>query len=74
MVVQLAPTFHDLRHTHASALIAEGIDIEQVSARLGHANVAVTMAVYTHEYNRARRSDAMRSKLAEIYGGARVAD
>jgi hypothetical protein len=28
------------------------------------------MAVYTHEYDKARRSDAVRSKLAEMYDGA----
>lgn len=67
--MQAAPTFHDLRHTRASALIAAGLDIEQVSARLGHASVAVTMAVYTHEYDKGRRSDAVRAKLAETYGG-----
>jgi integrase len=50
VVVQPAPTFHDLRHTHASALLAAGVDIEQVSARLGHASVAVTMTVHIHEY------------------------
>src|SRR5947208_931153 len=27
-IVQHAPTFHDLRHSHASALIAQGWDIE----------------------------------------------
>jgi integrase len=69
VVVLPRPTFHDLRHTHASALIAAGLDIEQVSARLGHANVAVTMLVYTHEYDKGRRSDVVRSKLAEIYEG-----
>jgi integrase len=68
--VQPAPTFHALRHTHASALLAEGFDIEVVSARLGHASVAVTMAVYTHEYDRTRRSEAVRSKLAQMYDGA----
>lgn len=69
VVVQRAPTFHDLRHTHASALLAQGFDIEQVSARLGHASVAVTMAVYTHEYNKHQRSEVVRSKLAEMYPG-----
>jgi hypothetical protein len=31
--------------------------------------VAVTMAVYTHEYEKARRSDGVRSKLVEMFGG-----
>jgi integrase len=62
-----SPSFHDLRHTHASALIASGWDIEQVSARLGHASVAVTMAEYVHEYDKARRNAALRDKLAALY-------
>lgn len=66
-VVEAAPTFHDLRHSHASALIAAGMDIEQVSARLGHADVATTMRTYVHEFDKRRRSDAIRGKLAGLY-------
>lgn len=39
---------HDLRHFHASLLLAEGTPLPAVSARLGHANVAVTAAIYSH--------------------------
>jgi integrase len=39
-------TFHALRHTHASQLIAQGVDIVTISKRLGHANPNVTLAVY----------------------------
>ena len=35
--------FHALRHTHASMLIAEGIDVVQISKRLGHADVTTTL-------------------------------
>jgi integrase len=41
-------TFHALRHTHASQLIAAGLDVVSVSRRLGHANPTVTLAVYAH--------------------------
>jgi integrase len=34
--------FHAMRHTHASALIASGIDVVTVSRRLGHANPTIT--------------------------------
>jgi integrase len=68
-VVEHAPTFHNLRHSHGSALIAGGWDIEEVSARLGHANVATTMRAYVHEYEAARRSDDRRNRLAALYGG-----
>jgi integrase len=63
-----APTFHDLRHTHASALIAQGWDIESVSARLGHRDVATTQRIYVHEFDAANRSDERRAKLTALYG------
>jgi integrase len=39
---------HSLRHTHASMLIASGMDILTISRRLGHASPAVTLGVYGH--------------------------
>lgn len=41
-------TFHGLRHTHVSYLLSQGVDINYISHRLGHSNVAITMRVYTH--------------------------
>ena len=40
--------FHDLRHTHASLLIATGESIKAVSQRLGHATIELTLRVYYH--------------------------
>ena len=40
--------FHDLRHTHATLLIAAGVPIKVVAERLGHANPGFTMATYQH--------------------------
>jgi integrase len=40
--------FHDLRHSHASHLIADGCSIKAVSRRLGHADVKITLSVYSH--------------------------
>jgi integrase len=65
-----APTFHDLRHTHASMLIKDGWDIATVSARLGHANVSTTMRIYVHEFEKAQRRDERRNRLAQLYPGA----
>jgi integrase len=39
---------HDLRHLHASMLLAEGLPVPAVSARLGHASPAITMTIYAH--------------------------
>jgi len=43
-------TFHALRHTHASQLISEGVDIVTISKRLGHAKPSVTLAIYAHVF------------------------
>jgi integrase len=40
--------FHDLRHTHATLLLAAGENIKVVSERLGHASVNITLQVYAH--------------------------
>ena len=40
--------FHDLRHTHATLLLAAGVPVKVVSERLGHSTVAFTMDVYQH--------------------------
>jgi integrase len=44
-------TFHGLRHTHASQLIASGVDIVTISKRLGHAKPSVTLAIYAHMFH-----------------------
>ncbi len=41
-------SLHDLRHTHATLLLKAGVPVKVVSERLGHANVAFTMAIYQH--------------------------
>lgn len=40
--------FHDFRHSHASILIASGVDIVVVSARLGHSSTDLTYNIYVH--------------------------
>jgi len=42
------PRVHDLRHSHASFLLGNGVDILTVSRRLGHGSVAITGDVYGH--------------------------
>lgn len=44
-------TFHALRHAHASALIAAGLDVVTVSRRLGHGSAAITLRVYGHLFS-----------------------
>jgi integrase len=50
--VPLTPlfSFHSLRHTYASLLIANGVPIIEVSRLMGHAKVTTTLEVYGHLY------------------------
>ena len=49
---------HDLRHTHASLLLAAGVPVHVVSQRLGHADPGFTMRVYGHLLPRQQRDAA----------------
>ena len=40
--------FHDLRHTHATLLIKEGVPVKVVSERLGHVTTAFTIETYQY--------------------------
>ncbi len=41
-------SLHSLRHTHTSHLLADGVPLPVVSARLGHASVRTTQEIYAH--------------------------
>jgi len=41
---------HDLRHTHATLLLAAGEPVKVVSERLGHASATITLTVCQHVY------------------------
>lgn len=43
---------HDFRHSHASLLANEGINIQEIARRLGHAKIEVTWNTYSHLYPR----------------------
>ena len=40
--------FHDLRHATATFLLAQGVPMKVVSEKLGHAQIGITMNLYTH--------------------------
>ncbi len=46
---------HAFRHTAASILIAEGVDIVTVSKMLGHANTSTTTDIYSHVIEESKR-------------------
>ena len=43
------PTLHDLRHTYASELIRNGVDMKTVQQVLGHSDITTTMNIYVHK-------------------------
>ena len=40
--------FHELRHTHATLLLANGVDVKTLQVRLGHSSTDITMSCYAH--------------------------
>lgn len=65
----LSITFHDLRHFHASILIADGWSLLEVSRRLGHADASITEKRYAHlfrlrESTDDERIDALRDRAS----------
>lgn len=61
--------FHDLRHTYASLLIAQGEDATYVSDQMGHSSPMVTYRVYAKLFDPARRRDEARGRLEQAFGG-----
>jgi len=41
-------SFHDLRHTHATLLLRQNINIKVISERLGYSTVTMTLDTYSH--------------------------
>ena len=39
---------HDLRHTHATLMLASGVNVKALSQSLGHSNVSITLGIYSH--------------------------
>ena len=63
---ELPPTrFHDLRHTCASLLLAQGVQPRVVMETLGHSGISITMDLYTHVMPEQQRqaADQMQSVL-----------
>jgi integrase len=67
--------FHDLRHSHATALLAGGVHPKVASERLGHARVGITLDTYSHVIGTMQDSAtaALDSAFAEANGSKAVA-
>lgn len=59
--------FHDLRHGAASLLLSQGVPVPVVSEMLGHANPAITMAIYSHALPDSQRVAAL--AMESVFGG-----
>lgn len=57
--------FHDLRHYFASLLIASGLDVKVVQARMRHASAKTTLDVYGHLWP--DRDESSRAAVAAVY-------
>jgi integrase len=62
--------FHDLRHTHASHMLASGVHPKIASERLGHSRVGITLDLYSHvveglQEDAVARVDAAMAKARE---------
>ena len=64
-------TIHRLRHSFASIHLMNGTPIPEVSAMLGHANVNITLAIYTHFIPKMQTESASRLAAA-IFSGDQV--
>jgi integrase len=51
-------TIHGLRHTNASIMIANNVDIITVAGRLGHADKSTSIRIYGHMLNKKERQAA----------------
>lgn len=68
---------HDLRHTFASMLNANGVDIAMISRELGHSNIGITLNTYTHVFGNVAESsrgiaDTLNSKFDKTYKSAPI--
>jgi integrase len=62
--IKPAVTFHELRHTYASTLINESVELPVISKLLGHADTRITMRHYAHLADKTLRAAV--TKLPEF--------
>ncbi|MGI8925743.1 MAG: tyrosine-type recombinase/integrase [Tepidiformaceae bacterium] len=56
--------FHDLRHSCASLLLAQGVSLREIMEQLGHSQIALTANTYTHVLPAMRRNVAVQMDAA----------
>ena len=58
--------FHDLRHTHATLLLLQGVHPKIVQERLGHSTIAITLDIYSHVLP--SMQDQIAEKMNKLFG------
>jgi integrase len=61
--------FHDLRHTYATLALQAGVHAKVVSGILGHANIGITLDIYSHAIP-AMEESAAETIAALVFGGS----
>lgn len=61
-------TPHVLRHTHASLLLANGVNLDAISRRLGHEDSAVTKQIYLHVTQKLKEQEEEQLKKIHLIG------
>jgi integrase len=62
------PSLHDLRHSHASMLIALDVPVVDVQRRLGHRKPDTTLRVYAHQWKeREARGSQIGNQLGQLF-------
>ncbi|MCX2825016.1 tyrosine-type recombinase/integrase [Bacillus pseudomycoides] len=59
--------FHDLRHTHATLLLKQGVNPKIISERLGHTDISMTLRVYSHVLSN-MQEEAVKTFGKSIFG------
>lgn len=62
---------HDLRHTCASLLYAEGVSVKVIQETLGHKQLSTTMETYTHLFGH-EKHEAVAALSAKLWEGRQV--
>ncbi|WP_412676554.1 tyrosine-type recombinase/integrase [Bacillus nitratireducens] len=59
--------FYDLRHTHATLLLKQGVHPKIVNERLGHKDVFITLNRYSH-FSPCLQKDAVKTFSKRLFG------